>query len=57
MGCGGAVIAIIAGWCILGLFANHNSQTATVSLPGVGVTVQLWEQKSSEQKGHRKHDD
>jgi cytochrome b len=53
----GAVTAIMVGWWIAALFANHNSQTATVTLPGTGVTLQLGEKKSQEGKGHRKHDD
>lgn len=53
----GAVIAIMAGWWIVALFANHNSQTATVTLPGTGVTIQLGEKKSPERTGHHKDDD
>jgi hypothetical protein len=44
----GLVMAIIAGAWIALLFAAHDPQTATVNIPGTGVTVQLGENESDE---------
>ena len=56
----GVIIAIVAGVWIAALFAGHNASTATVKLPGVGVTLQLGEKESGagqrDTRG-RDHDD
>lgn len=56
-----AMLLACAGW-ITALFANHNSRAATVTLPGIGTTLQLGENESGEEEhsdGHAKknHDD
>ena len=54
----GIVIAIVAGAWIAWLFAAHDPQTATVKIPGTGVTVQLGENESDEgEQGHEDDDD
>lgn len=54
----GAIILIGAALWIAALFANHDSGTATVKLPGTGVTVQLGERESqSSKKGHERDGD
>lgn len=52
----GLVMAIVAGAWIAFLFAAHDPQTATVKIPGTGVTVQLGENESDE-GGHDSDDD
>ena len=42
----GAIILIAAGVWIAALFAGHNPQTATVKIPGIGVTLSLGENES-----------
>lgn len=42
----GVIILIGAGLWIAALFANHDSKTATVKLPAIGVTLQLGESES-----------
>lgn len=49
----GAVIAILAGAWIAALFAGHDARTATVKVPGTGVTLQLGENEG----GHDGDDD
>lgn len=56
----GIVLVLVAGLWIAALFAGHNASTATVKLPGVGVTLQLGEKESGDGKRHqrgRDHDD
>ena len=53
----GVVIAVIAGAWIAALFAAHNSGTATVKLPGTGVTVNLSENEGDKKRQGGKHDD
>ena len=52
----GVVIAIVAGAWIAALFVAHDAQTATVKVPGTGVTLQLGENESDEGE-HGRHDD
>ena len=52
----GAVILIAAGLWIAALFAGHNAQTATVKLPGIGVTLSLGENESDGGKRGRDRD-
>ena len=52
------IILIMAGLWIAGLFASHNAQTATVKLPGIGVTLSLGETESDGGKPSRgRHSD
>jgi len=51
------VIAILAGVWIAALFAAHNAGTATVRLPGLGVTLQLGENEGGKGKEGRERDD
>lgn len=56
----GIVVVIVGGLWIAALFAGHNASTATVKLPGVGVTLQLGENESADgkpDKRSREHDD
>ena len=53
----GVAIAIVAGVWIAALFAGHNASTATVKLPGIGVTLQLGENEGGKVKQDREHDD
>lgn len=53
----GVIVAIVTGVWIAALFGSHNSKTATVRLPGLGVTLQLGENESVSGKQGRKHDD
>jgi cytochrome b len=53
----GLVMAIIAGAWIALLFAAHDPQTATVNIPGTGVTVQLGENESDEGEHDSDDDD
>lgn len=43
----GVILLIGAGLWIAALFVNHNSQAATVKLPGIGVTLQLGDHESN----------
>ncbi len=53
----GAVIAILAVAWIAALFAGHDARTATVEVPGTGVTLQLGENEAGEGEGEGDHDD
>lgn len=56
----GMVVVIVGGLWIAALFAGHNASTATVKLPGVGVSLQLGEKESGDGKRGtpgRDHDD
>jgi cytochrome b len=56
----GMVGVIVGGLWIAALFAGHNASTATVKLPGVGVSLQLGEKESGDGKRGtpgRDHDD
>lgn len=54
----GAVLLIGAGLWIAALFASHDSKSATVKLPAIGVTLQLGEKEShGGTKGHDRDDD
>lgn len=53
----GVVIAIVTGVWIAALFAAHNASTATVKLPGIGVTLQLGENEGGKGKQGRERDD
>lgn len=53
----GAIILIVTGLWIAMLFAGHNAQTATVKLPGIGVTLSLGEKESDGGKSGRDRDD
>ena len=56
----GIVVVIVGGLWIAALFAGHNTNTATVKLPGVGVTLQLGENESGagqRDTRSRDHDD
>lgn len=56
----GMVLAIAAGLWIAALFAGHNPGSATIKLPGLGVTLQLGEHESgngTQKKPGRKDDD
>lgn len=53
----GVVIAIVAGVWIAALFAAHNASTATVKLPGIGVTLQLGENEGGKGKQGRERND
>jgi cytochrome b len=46
----GIVVVIVGGLWVAALFAGHNAGTATVKLPGVGVTLQLGEKESGDNK-------
>ncbi len=52
----GVVVVIGAGLWIAALFAGHNASTATVQLPGIGVTLQLGEKESGTGQPGRDHD-
>lgn len=52
----GAVIAILAGAWIAALFAGHDALTATVKVPGTGVTLLLGENEA-DGGGHDGDDD
>ena len=56
-GAWGVVITILAGAWIAALFAAHNARTATVEIPGTGVTLKLGENESDEGKHGRDHDE
>ena len=47
----GVLLLIGAGLWIGALFFNHNSKSATVKLPGIGVTLQLGENESGGEEG------
>lgn len=51
----GAVLLIGAGLWIAALFAGHDSKTATVKLPVIGVTLQLGENESHGSKKRHEH--
>jgi cytochrome b len=53
----GVIIAILAGAWIAALFAGHDAGTATVKVPGIGVTLRLGENESGEGKHERDHDE
>ena len=53
----GVVISILAGAWITSLFASHNARTATVKVPGTGVTLRLGENESGEGGHERDHDE
>ena len=56
----GIVVFVAAGIWIAALFAGHNARTATVKLPGIGVTLPLGENESGggkRDKHSRDHDD
>lgn len=54
----GAIIFLVTGLWIAALFAGHNAATATVKLPGTGVTLQLGENEGGNGKqGHERDDD
>ena len=53
----GVIIAIMAGVWITALFAGHTASTATVKLPGIGVTLQLGENEGGEGEQGRERDD
>ena len=53
----GAIILIGAGLWIAVLFANHNSNAATIKLPIIGVTLHLGENDSDAGKQDHKSDD
>jgi len=42
----GIVVVLVGGLWIAALFVGHNASTATVKLPGIGVTLQLGEKES-----------
>ena len=46
-----------AGLWIAALLADHNAQTSTVKLPGIGVALSLGEKESGEGKHSRDRDD
>lgn len=52
----GVVVLVAGGLWIAALFAGHNARTATVKLPGIGVTLQLGEKESGSRKPDRDHD-
>jgi len=56
-GAWGAAITILAGAWIAALFATHNAREATIKVPGIGLTLQLGENESGEDKQERDHDD
>lgn len=51
----GVIIAIVVGVWITALFAGHNAKTATVKVPGIGVTLHLGESESG--GGNHERDD
>ncbi len=52
------IIALVVSTLWIGaLFAGHDARTATLKLPGLGVTLQLGENESGEGKPGRDHDD
>ena len=53
----GAIILIGAGLWIAVLFANHNSNAATIKLPIIGVTLHLGGNDSDAGKQDHKSDD
>jgi cytochrome b len=53
----GVIIAIVSGAWIAALFAAHNANTATVKLPGLGVTLQLGENEGNEGDEHEDDND
>lgn len=50
----GIVVVIVSGIWIAALIAGHNARTATVKLPGVGVTLQLGEKDSGDGNRHKR---
>lgn len=53
----GVGILLASGLWIGALFAGHNTNTATVRLPGIGVTLQLGEIDSGGDEQEHGHDD
>lgn len=53
----GVVITILAGVFIAALFAAHDARTATVKVPGIGVTLRLGENEADEGGQERDRDD
>jgi cytochrome b len=53
----GVVMTIVAGVWIAALFAARDARTATVKVPGTGVTLQLGENESGDGKSRHGHDD
>ena len=53
----GVVILLISALWITVLFASHDASTATVKLPGIGVTLQLDENGPDSGEQTREHDD
>ena len=53
----GVILVIVAGIWIAALFAAHNANSATVKLPGIGVTLQLGESEDGKGKQGQDHDD
>ena len=53
----GVVMAILAWTWIAALFASHDAQTATVRLPGIGLTLRLGENEPSEGNHERGQED
>jgi cytochrome b len=53
----GVVITIIAGAWIAALVAAHDARTATVKVPGTGVTLHLGENEAGVGEHRRDHDD
>lgn len=51
----GAALTILAGAWIAALFAGHDARSATVKVPGTGVTLQLGENEADE-GGHDEDD-
>ncbi len=52
----GIVMLVVSTIWITALFVNHNPRTATVTIPGIGVTLDLGENESDEIHD-RRHDD
>jgi cytochrome b len=53
----GVVLASVAGAWIAALFAAHDAATATVKVPGIGVTLRLGENESGGSEYGRDHDE
>lgn len=53
----GVVITILAGAWIAALFAAHDARTATVMVPGIGVTLRLGENEAAEGEEEGDHDE
>jgi cytochrome b len=53
----GVILVIVAGIWITALFAAHNASSATVKLPGIGVTLQLSESEDGKGKQGQDRDD